>query len=111
MGDTLMDVDAPLEVCEVQGEKFAADCRAELEKQLKEWGSPQRYLEYRLGCPSAGGMGKWTKNVRDFMQWLWDTFPEKDSALYCYAEQLPATKHADLSTTLPLGAACLSLGL
>ena len=40
-----MDVDAPLELCEVQGEKFAAECRAGLEKQLKEWGSPQRYLE------------------------------------------------------------------
>ena len=87
------DMEAAAESQQLPGDSIAAECRAAVEEELKQWGGPQRYLQHNLGEVAQR---------EAFLAWLLETFPEKDSAVYCYDSNLPATKHSELAQALPI---------
>ncbi len=75
---------------------------ANCKESLKHYGSPSNFLSEHLKDKNAASV---------FMNWLWDTFPEKQDILYSFESVLPhISSEREMGDSLPLRMHVATLG-
>lgn len=66
---------------------------ASMEECLKTFGGPSQYLTKVLESKP---------NYTDFMEWLWQEFPEAEDAVFSFQSVLPSISEDEIASSLPL---------